>query len=125
MIKQIIRNEKNILIPLCSILVVLLVMNSGCKKLFGLERQKSWDFEPVVLDPHINRTAWQFLKDYATGPTRQDSVFTGCTRLLFIQALIVTFICKITRHLYFFTMMQCTGLRVTGSRRIVILDTIK
>lgn len=67
--------KRMILISLSSVLLALLLLGSGCKKLLGLERQKNWNFEPVVLDPHINRTAWQFLKDYATGPTRQDSVF--------------------------------------------------
>lgn len=52
----------------------LLVAGTGCKKLLGLERQTDWHFQPQVLDPHINKSAWQFLKDRAIGATKDDSV---------------------------------------------------
>jgi hypothetical protein len=42
---------------------LLMVCITGCKKIAGLELQKDTDHETSVLDPHINKTAWQFLKE--------------------------------------------------------------
>lgn len=36
---------------------------TGCKKIAGLELQKNTDHETSTLDPHINKTAWQYLKE--------------------------------------------------------------
>ncbi|WP_205509205.1 hypothetical protein [Longitalea arenae] len=42
---------------------LLLVCMTGCRKLAGLELQKDTDHETSTLDPHIHKTAWQFLKE--------------------------------------------------------------
>jgi hypothetical protein len=59
-----------------AILVFLsvMVMTTGCKKFIGLDRQTDWNFEPHVLDPHINKTAWEFLKERALGSTSADTL---------------------------------------------------
>lgn len=57
------------------VLFFIIFLSTGCKKMFGLERQENWDFQPVVLDPHINKSAWQFLKDRALGSTPADTIF--------------------------------------------------
>ena len=58
------------------IAIIITVCNlTSCKKLLGLEKQSNWDFEPHVLDPHINKTAWEFLTERAHGPAPEDSVF--------------------------------------------------
>ena len=48
---------------------------AGCKKVLGLERQRDWEFTPVTLDPHINISAWQFLKQRALGTVPADTIF--------------------------------------------------
>jgi hypothetical protein len=54
----------------------LLIVMSGCKKMLGLEKQTNWEFEPHVLDPHINKSAWQYLKERATGALNpKDTIF--------------------------------------------------
>jgi hypothetical protein len=59
---------------LCICLASLLF--TSCKKLAGLDLQQDADHEITILDPHINKTAWQFLKDRATGPVgTQDTIF--------------------------------------------------
>jgi hypothetical protein len=57
------------------VLLALATINTGCKKVLGLKLQENWDFQPVVLDPHINKSAWQFLKDRALGSTPADTIF--------------------------------------------------
>lgn len=57
------------------LLASLATVNTGCKKVFGLRLQENWDFQPVVLDPHINKSAWQFLKDRALGDIPSDTIF--------------------------------------------------
>lgn len=57
------------------LLGALATVGSGCKKMFGLELQENWDFEPVVLDPHIQKNAWQFLKERALGSDPKDTIF--------------------------------------------------
>lgn len=61
----------------CTALILVLAISAltGCKKFAGLERQTDWNFEPHVLDPHINMNAWQFLKSRALGTTRDDTIF--------------------------------------------------
>jgi hypothetical protein len=46
---------------------------TGCKKLFGLSKQKNTDHVVTTIDPHIYKTAWQYLKERATGSP--DSIF--------------------------------------------------
>lgn len=57
------------------VLLSVAMVNTSCKKIFGLELQENWDFEPVVLDPHINKSAWQFLKERALGADPKDTIF--------------------------------------------------
>jgi hypothetical protein len=42
---------------------LLMVSITGCKKLAGLDLQEDTDHETSVLDAHINKTAWQYLKE--------------------------------------------------------------
>lgn len=61
---------------LCFILLLTAgLFGTGCKKVLGLQLQENWDFQPVVLDPHINKSAWQFLKDRALGDNPNDTIF--------------------------------------------------
>jgi len=48
---------------------------TGCKKLFGLKLQEDTDHITTTIDPHINKTAWQFLKDRALGSVPDDTIF--------------------------------------------------
>ena len=50
---------------------------TGCKKLFGLKLQENTEHETTTIDPHIHKTAWQFLKDRALGPATapDDTIF--------------------------------------------------
>lgn len=50
---------------------------TGCKKLFGLKLQENTEHETTTIDPHIYKTAWQFLKDRALGPATapDDTIF--------------------------------------------------
>jgi hypothetical protein len=59
----------------CICLVVVLF--TGCRKLFGLENQKNEEHPTTTLDPHINKSAWQFLKERALGPATapNDTIF--------------------------------------------------
>lgn len=49
----------------------------GCKKLFGLKLQENQDHITSTIDPHLNKTAWQYLKDRALGPSTvpNDTIF--------------------------------------------------
>jgi hypothetical protein len=60
---------------ICACLVAMLF--TGCRKLFGLENQKNEEHPITTIDPHINKTAWQFLKDRALGPSTSpnDTIF--------------------------------------------------
>jgi len=61
-----------------SICIILLVLSfTGCKKLFGLDLQENTDHVTTTIDPHIYKTAWQFLKDRALGPATSpdDTIF--------------------------------------------------
>jgi hypothetical protein len=48
--------------------------STGCKKVLGLEKQTDWNFDPVTLDPHINISAWEFLKKRALGTVPADTI---------------------------------------------------
>src|SRR5262245_20916075 len=63
------------IISLSSCVLVLTLPNSGCKKLFGLEMQENTDHITSTIDPHIYKTAWQFLKDRALGAAPDDTIF--------------------------------------------------
>lgn len=65
-------------IILHSVCVCLCALSlSGCKKIFGLELQENTDHVTSTIDPHINMTAWQFLKNRALGPATapNDTIF--------------------------------------------------
>lgn len=47
---------------------------TGCKKIAGLRLQENTDHPTSTLDPHINKTAWQYLKERSVlSPT--DTIF--------------------------------------------------
>lgn len=48
---------------------------SGCKKLAGLPLQENTTHIVTTIDPHINKSAWQFLKDRALGSNPNDTIF--------------------------------------------------
>jgi hypothetical protein len=56
------------------VLLSIMSMGTSCKKVLGLKLQENWEFEPRVLDPNINKSAWQFLKDRALGATPSDTI---------------------------------------------------
>jgi hypothetical protein len=59
-----------------SICVLLLALPfTGCKKLFGLKLQEDTEHITTTIDPHIYKTAWQFLKDRALGSVPDDTIF--------------------------------------------------
>src|SRR5689334_15338709 len=60
----------------CSICVCFVVMlSTGCRKIFGLENQKDVDHPTTTIDPHIYKTAWQYLKERALGSNPNDTIF--------------------------------------------------
>jgi hypothetical protein len=56
-------------------LLAIVGMAVSCNKLAGLERQTDWEFTPVTVDPHINMSAWDYLKKRALGTVAADTVF--------------------------------------------------
>jgi len=59
-----------------SICICLLAVGStGCKKVFGLKLQEEVDHPTTTIDPHINKSAWQFIKDLALGTGVNDTIF--------------------------------------------------
>jgi hypothetical protein len=53
---------------------LLVVSMTGCKKLAGLSLQEEAGHETSTLDPHINKTAWQYLRERSNvSPT--DTIF--------------------------------------------------
>ncbi len=68
-------NQKIIYYGVCIVLSAALF--AGCRKIFGLENQKNVDHPTTTIDPHINKSAWQFLKDRALGPATvpNDTIF--------------------------------------------------
>lgn len=53
---------------------LLMAGAAGCKKLAGLDLQKNTDHETSTLDAHINKTAWQYLKERSVG-SATDTIF--------------------------------------------------
>jgi len=49
---------------------------SGCS-MFGLDLQKDYDRTPHTLDPHIYKTAWQYLKERSRGTTSTNQIFAS------------------------------------------------
>lgn len=56
---------------------LVVVLFTSCRKLFGLENQKNEDHPTTTIDPHINMSAWDFLKLRALGPSTSpnDTIF--------------------------------------------------
>lgn len=52
----------------------LLLVMSSCN-LAGLKMQEGVDYHPYVLDPHINKTAWQYIKDRSYNYAGKDTIF--------------------------------------------------
>lgn len=64
---------KNNILP--SILLILIAISqSGCEKMFGLKRQKDYDYVKKTLDPNIGISAGKFLQDRATGTGMANGV---------------------------------------------------
>lgn len=61
------------LISLCATIALLTIVFASCKKVAGLELQQNYEYQASTIDPNINKTAWQFLKDRATG--QPDTIF--------------------------------------------------
>ena len=58
-----------------AVVIGLLVSGApACKKVAGLKFQEDTDHTTMVLDAHINETAWQYLKDRSTG-NQPDTIF--------------------------------------------------
>jgi hypothetical protein len=52
----------------------LLISMASCN-LAGLKMQENADYHPYVLDPHINKTAWQYIKERSYNFAGKDTVF--------------------------------------------------
>ena len=52
----------------------LLISMAGCN-MAGLKLQENADYHPYVLDPHINKTAWQYIKERSYNFAGKDTVF--------------------------------------------------
>jgi hypothetical protein len=52
----------------------LLISMAGCN-VAGLKLQENADYHPYVLDPHINKTTWQYIKDRSYNFAGKDTVF--------------------------------------------------
>ncbi len=64
---------RNNILP--SILLILIAISqSGCEKMFGLKRQKDYDYVKKTLDPNIGISAGKFLQDRATGTGMANGV---------------------------------------------------
>lgn len=58
-----------------TLFIGLLMMGiTGCKKIAGLRLQENTDHTTSILDAHINKTAWQYLKDRSVG-SATDTIF--------------------------------------------------
>jgi hypothetical protein len=53
---------------------LLLVCTTSCRKIAGLDLQKDAEHETSTLDPHINKTAWQYLKERSV-LNQPDTIF--------------------------------------------------
>jgi len=56
------------------VLAGLSFMISGCS-LFGLDIHEDYDYQKSIIDPHVNMTAWEYLKLRANGPSPNDTIF--------------------------------------------------
>ena len=54
------------------IAVALIVLATGCKK---MSLQKDYNRTPQTVDPHVYKTAWEYLKQRALGNNAADSVW--------------------------------------------------
>jgi hypothetical protein len=60
--------------------VLLLLSTTGCKKFIGLSKQDDADYTHHVLDPHVNKTAWEYLK-YRSGLDTTNPIYQKDTIL--------------------------------------------
>ena len=47
---------------------------SGCS-MFGLDLHEDYDYQKSTIDPHVNMTAWDYLKLRSNGPNPSDTIF--------------------------------------------------
>jgi hypothetical protein len=70
--RQLIINIKYYLSVFC----IVAIVTTGCKKFADLPLQENVEHLTTTIDPHINKTAWDFLKDRALGTSSfKDSIF--------------------------------------------------
>ncbi|MFD1630799.1 hypothetical protein [Pseudopedobacter beijingensis] len=55
--------------------VIAVTLLSGCT-LFGLDIQKDYNRTPHTLEPNLNKTVWQYLKDRSSGSTAESMIFS-------------------------------------------------
>jgi len=65
-------NLKNFMKLKILIGIVFVVLLAGCKK---LALQHDHNRDPVTIDPHVNMTAWQYLKSRALGTNSFDTIW--------------------------------------------------
>jgi hypothetical protein len=65
--------QKIVYYSICICLSVLLL--PGCKKILGLKLQENQDHVVTTIDPHIYKTAWEYLKQRALGTDPNDTIF--------------------------------------------------
>lgn len=63
---------KGLLTASCALLFVF--PGGGCKKLAGLDLQENVNHPTHTIDPRLNKTAWQYIKDRSSG--NPDSIFS-------------------------------------------------
>jgi hypothetical protein len=64
--------KQNKFIYTAFMLVMATMLMTSCKK---LALQKDYDHDPNPLDPHVYKTAWEYLKQRALGNTSADSIW--------------------------------------------------
>lgn len=46
-----------------ALLTILIATGTGCRKMFGLELQQNSEHVTSIIDPRINKSAWQYLQE--------------------------------------------------------------
>ncbi|HEX2630933.1 MAG TPA: hypothetical protein VHM26_18080, partial [Chitinophagaceae bacterium] len=64
--------KQNKIIYTAFVLIAAAMLMTSCKK---LALQKDYEHNPQPLDPHVYKTAWEYLKQRALGNTSADSVW--------------------------------------------------
>ena len=70
----------------CTSLFLVYLCSTGCKKLAGLDLQENNPHIVSTIDPHIHKSALQFMMDRALG-SADDTISGAFIRACFIQVL--------------------------------------